>query len=96
MAKKRLVVKKPSLEAVISFAEGRTAQGDARRGSGNKTSPRGAKATTAAPNSRFPPTGDVRLTVNIRDDLHIKLKMAAVTRRTTVGEILEQLVEAHL
>ena len=42
------------------------------------------------------PEGDVRLTANIREDLHLKLKIVAATRRTTIGELIEQLVEHHL
>jgi len=34
--------------------------------------------------------------VNTRDDLHMRLKIEAAKRRTTVGEMLEQLVENHL
>jgi len=42
------------------------------------------------------PEGDVRLTANIRDDLHLKLKIAAARRRTTIGELIEELVEQYL
>ena len=42
------------------------------------------------------PEGDVRLTANIREDLHLKLKIVAATRRTTIGELLEELVERYL
>lgn len=42
------------------------------------------------------PEGDVRLTANIRDDLHLKLKIAAARRRTTIGELIEELVEKYL
>ena len=42
------------------------------------------------------PEGDVRLTANIRLDLHLKLKIASAHRRTTIGEILEELIESHL
>ena len=42
------------------------------------------------------PYGDVRLTANIREDLHLKLKIAAARRRTTIGELIEQLVDQHL
>lgn len=42
------------------------------------------------------PEGDVRLTANIREDLHLKLKIVAATRRTTIGELIEELVEHHL
>jgi hypothetical protein len=57
---------------------------------------RSKAAADASPTSRFPPSGDIRLTVNIREDLHMRLKMEAVKRRTTVGEILEDLVQSHI
>jgi len=40
------------------------------------------------------PEGDVRLTANIRGDLHLKLKIRAAQERTTVGELIEQWVES--
>ena len=42
------------------------------------------------------PEGDVRLTANIRADLHMKLKMYAVENRTTIGEVIEGLIERHI
>lgn len=39
------------------------------------------------------PAGDVRLTANIRQNLHLKLKIEAAKRRTTIGELLEQLID---
>lgn len=42
------------------------------------------------------PEGDVRLTANIREDLHLKLKIASAYRRTTIGEILEELIEKYV
>ncbi|HBA89311.1 MAG TPA: hypothetical protein DCZ75_15385 [Geobacter sp.] len=42
------------------------------------------------------PVGDVRLTANIRQDLHLKLKIASAHRRTTIGEILEELIERYV
>jgi hypothetical protein len=56
----------------------------------------GVKGIVKRPVSGQVPEGDVRLTANIRDDLHLKLKIAAARRRTTIGELLEELVEKHL
>ena len=42
------------------------------------------------------PEGDVRLTANVRKDLHKKLKHAAVDQETTIGDILEALIDKHL
>lgn len=39
------------------------------------------------------PEGDVRLTANIRGDLHMKLKIRAAQERTTVGELIEQWID---
>ena len=42
------------------------------------------------------PEDDVRLTANIRKDLHLKLKIKAAEERTTIGELIEELIEKHL
>ncbi len=55
-----------------------------------------AKVTARGPLSGQVPDGDVRLTANIRADLHLKLKIAAARRRTTIGEIIEEMVEKHI
>ncbi len=56
-----------------------------------------ASAPVAQPKavSGLVPHNDVRLTANIRSDLHLALKIEAATKRTTIGELLEQLIEAH-
>lgn len=48
----------------------------------------------AEPKSGKVPQGDVRLTANIRKDLHMKLKIAAVMRSTTIGALIEEMVES--
>jgi hypothetical protein len=55
-----------------------------------------APAKGAKSLSGLVPEGDVRLTANIRQDLHLKLKIAAAQRRTTIGEIIEELVAKHV
>ena len=42
------------------------------------------------------PEGDVRLVANIRKDLHKRFKHAAVDQETTVGDILEELIDKYL
>jgi hypothetical protein len=59
-----------------------------------KTAPKGDRNPKSSPGPI--PEGDVRLTANIREDLHLKLKIIAATRRTTIGELIEDLVEHHL
>ena len=71
MATKSL--KKPSLEAVTTFAEG-----------GNVRAIRGGYA----------PAGDVRLTINIKQELHRKLKIKAIEENTTVGRMVEAWVQS--
>ena len=56
------------------------------------------RQTKAAPRhlSGLVPQGDVRLTANIRQDLHLKLKIAAARRRTTIGEMIEELIDQYV
>ncbi len=42
------------------------------------------------------PVGDVRLTANVRMELHQKLKMASVMTRVTMGELIEKLIADKL
>lgn len=57
----------------------------------------GAKQTAVTPKvSGAVPDGDVRLTANIRQDLHLRLKIEAAHRRTTIGELIEEFVERYL
>ena len=42
------------------------------------------------------PDGDVRLTINLREDLHMKLKLRAVKDKTTAGDLIEELIEKYL
>jgi hypothetical protein len=68
-----------------------------RRGNIKTAPPTGSmKGRTAKAVPGPVPDGDVRLTANIREDLHLKLKIVAATRRTTIGELIEELVERHL
>lgn len=51
------------------------------------------KASPKESKSGQVPEGDVRLTANIRADLHMKLKMASVERRTTIGDLIEEMIQ---
>lgn len=57
---------------------------------------RGVKAAPVKAVSGLVPEGDVRLTANIRQDLHLKLKIAAAHRRTTIGEMIEELIDKYV
>lgn len=91
---KRAQISKPTIDTAqaLKFATGAAESKPAPR----RRKP--AEAATKASASRvfFAPEGDKRLTINMRQELHKKLKMAAVQQDTTVGEILEALVEKHL
>lgn len=78
------VTRKPSLDtdAALNFAAGGKVEAKSR--------------AKSAPVSGLVPPDDVRLTANIRKDLHLKLKIAAAESRTTIGEIIEALVIRHL
>ena len=42
------------------------------------------------------PVGDVRLTLNVREELHRHLKMASAMTGTTMGQLVEQLIAEKL
>jgi hypothetical protein len=63
---------------------------------GARSAPPAAPAPAVRKVSGLVPDGDVRLTANIRQDLHLKLKIASAHRRTTIGEILEEMIEKCL
>jgi len=66
----------------------------AARATGDPLEVAGARRLpVAASKSGLVPEGDVRLTANIRGDLHMKLKVRAVLERTTEGELIEQWID---
>ncbi|GAW65328.1 hypothetical protein GPEL0_01r0150 [Geoanaerobacter pelophilus] len=81
---------RPAAKTVESPAAARSERA-AQKPSRKKEPAKGAKAV-----SGLVPEGDVRLTANIRQDLHLKLKIASAYRRTTIGEIIEELVEKYV
>ena len=99
--KTKTTLKKPTLstEDVLAFAERplEAAQGDktakVSKGKGGTK-----KMTPDSPEnlSGKVPAGDVRLSANIDQDIHLKLKIAAARERTTIGELIERLVQENL
>ena len=87
MALSKPSLAKPSLSKIQAFAEGATGK------PGTVTPLPGRKAATKGQKSGLVPAGDVRLTVNIRDDVHQALKIRAVQERTTVGDLIEAWVD---
>lgn len=74
-------LKKPTLNAALAFAESTPA----KREKPDRAKVKGGGQV---------PDGDARLTVNLRDDVHQKLKIRAVKERTTVGELIESWVDS--
>lgn len=100
---KMKTVRKKSAKAMTSETAGKkeAKKSAARNNAGTRKASRalpgkGKGAVKARPTSGQVPEGDVRLTANIRQDLHLKLKIAAAHRRTTIGELIEMLVAKHL
>ena len=90
MALSKPSLAKPSLAKIQAFAEGATGS---KPGAGTVTPMAIRKTAPTGQKSGLVPEGDVRLTANIRGDLHLKLKIRAATERTTVGELIEQWVK---
>lgn len=93
MTSKIASLKKPELsrDAVLGFVEG------SQNGRGAATRTRGISRSENAPagqKSGLIPQGDVRLTANIREELHTKLKVRVAQERTTVGELIEAWIES--
>jgi len=92
--KQKVGISKPNLAAqALNFASGGSISSSegTDMGKTEKTAQKGFKQV-----SGLVPNGDVRLTANIREDLHLKLKIHAAEQRTTIGEVLEQLLAKHL
>jgi predicted HicB family RNase H-like nuclease len=102
MKKPAISIQKPTLPtaAAIDFAEAATKtaqepQTASRQGVDTTQAKKTAK-TGKNQVSGLVPEGDVRLTANISEEHHIKLKIAAAKQRTTIGELIEQLIDKSL
>ena len=102
MAKKQEVsILKPTIgAAALNFAAGSQQKAsDSVLDGGSGASASRTKKRSKTPSkqvSGLVPEGDVRLTANISEGHHIKLKVAAATQRTTIGELIEQLIDRHV
>jgi hypothetical protein len=79
---------KPTMADTLKFAE----EAGQPIGKGKETPQK--SATGDSGKSGKVPAGDVRLTANISADRHLKLKIEAATRRTTIGELIEELIDS--
>lgn len=86
-------LKKPTLSAVKAFAEAKPGHAGADHGEGKVRARVSSEIAPKGLKSGLVPDGDVRLTANIRGDVHLALKIRAAQERTTVGELIEQWVE---
>jgi hypothetical protein len=82
---KPTLANKPKSDAVLAFAEGGAAP--------ETTKP---KQGAAEKRAFFAPEGYRRLTINLREDLHKKLRMTAVEQDCTATEIIERLLSKEL
>jgi hypothetical protein len=81
----KTALKKPAASAapIMRYAQGRQEH-------------RRKPAADLSATSNFPPEGSTRLTINLRKDLHTRLKVASARQNETIGLILEQLIEKHV
>ena len=101
MAKKQEVsISKPTMgAAALDFATGSQQEALGTSfgiGEGLSTIKRAKRAKKPSDASGKVPLGDVRLTANITEQHHMKLKVAAATHRTTIGQLIELLVDKAL
>lgn len=99
--KQEVSILKPTMgAAALGFATGsqQNAVGSTLDGGEGQSTTRAPKRpkTPSKQVSGLVPEGDVRLTANISEEHHIKLKVAAATQRTTIGELVEQLIDKVL
>jgi len=100
--KKKTTLKKPTLttDAVVGFAEApaKPVEGHkkAKVGKGIADPEKRPSVDPVTGKSGLVPSGDVRLSANIDRAVHLKLKIAAAEQRTTIGELIEQLVTEHM
>ena len=96
LAMKSAQIKKPNLKASEALAFASESTEIAQHKEAPKPSPK--KPQRASENSRIfhAPEGDKRLTINIKEDLHKKLKIAAIEKDVTAGELIESLIQKHL
>ncbi|RLD05572.1 MAG: hypothetical protein DRI65_08495 [Chloroflexota bacterium] len=87
---------KPQLKAAEALAF--ASEGDKTEKTTKTTKLPKTKAQKARAKKRVfhAPEGDKRLTINIKEDLHKKLKIAAINNDMTAGELIEALIEKHL
>jgi len=90
MALSKPSLAKPSLAKIQAFAEGATGS---KPGAGTVTPMAARKAAPTGQKSGLVPAGDVRLTVNIREDVHKALRIRAINDKTTVGDMIEAWVD---
>lgn len=91
---------KPDLGAALDFATGSQKEASGKTlaagvGSGTARQEKQPKRPSKQV-SGLVPEGDVRLTANISEEHHIKLKIAAAQQRTTIGELIEKLIDEGL
>ena len=87
---------KPQLKAAEALAFASEDTQTAKTSKTTKLPKTAAQKTRAKKRIFHAPEGDKRLTINIKEDLHRKLKIAAINNDMTAGELIEALIEKHL
>jgi hypothetical protein len=75
----------PPINKVPTLAKSGDKVEDSNKSKSKRTALKAPEVAKSSP----VPAGDVRVTANIRKDLHLKLKVRAARRRTTIGELIE-------
>ena len=94
-----MAITKPQLDIAqaLTFATGTLKSEKASKGKGrDKIMGRTALKQASSARIFFAPEGDKRLTINLKAELHKKLKIAAIEQGITAGEIIEQLLKQNL
>jgi hypothetical protein len=92
-------INKPNIKAAeaLAFASESTETIEqAKPAKTKKTKPQTTQRASSQKRIFHAPEGDKRLTINIKQELHKKLKIAAINNEMTAGELIESLIEKHL
>jgi predicted HicB family RNase H-like nuclease len=89
-----MALKKPTLaEDALAFAEGDTKpKATVKKAAVKKTAQKARQKSVPGQLKE----GDVKLTANVKEELHTKLKVKAAMERTSISDIVERLLEKYM
>lgn len=99
MKKQQVAIQKPVFGEALDFAKEApktpaTAILPASKGADTSKPKKTAVKPASKSSGGLVPDGDIRLTANIKKEHHKRLKIAAIERGLTVGELIEQMVDS--